>query len=426
VFGDLDGDGMPDCVMRLGNGNSEMQQDPGIPVQLEAFTSYGRSLWRKDICYHDHCYGSADNVPFNVWDMDGDGKAEVITRIQLGDSVYAAILDGMTGTVKNKTPWPEMVSDFQRSSTRIHLSVGYLDGTHPAVITQTGLYENEVLVAYDARLKKLWKFDSFAETNGSGGHKIEVADVDNDGKQEVFDGTTCLNHDGTMRWSIYRQHPDIVSINDFIPDRPGLEVYYVVESNAHAGVYMVDANTGEVIWKINREDDPRWTHAHTGWASDIWDGSPGIECLSNRAGHHDPNLVLFSATGKILAEPLPNYMPVEWDGSHSRELLIGNGDRIGKFDGQKVVETTDVSPNPIPNTSLLMVADLYGDFRDELVLTGQDANGLPEVIVVTATQPISQACLSPAEDLNYRLWLARNMGGGYRSIYYQELQSPAN
>ena len=221
VFGDLDGDGTLDCVIRLGNGNSEMAQDPGVPVQMEAFTSYGRSLWRKDICYHDYCYGSANNVPFNVWDMDGDGKAEIVTRLQCGDSVFVAILDGMTGTVKCKTPWPSMATDFQRSSTRIHLSVGYLDGIHPAVVTQTGLYENEVFVAFDAKLKKLWEFDSFAETNGSGGHKIELADVDNDGKQEVFDGTTCLNHDGTMRWSIYRQHPDIVSIHDFLPTARG-------------------------------------------------------------------------------------------------------------------------------------------------------------------------------------------------------------
>jgi hypothetical protein len=220
VFGDLDGDGTLDCVIRLDNGNHEMSQDPGLPVQLEAFTSYGRSLWRKDLCYHDHCYGSANNVPFNVWDMDGDGKAEVITRLQIGDEVYVAILDGMTGQVKYKTKWPDMVSDFAKSSTRIHLSIAYLDGKHPAVVTQTGLYENEVLVAYDNQLKELWRFNSFAETSGSGGHKIEVADVDGDGCQEVFDGTTCLNHDGTVRWSIYRQHPDIVSIHDYLPERP--------------------------------------------------------------------------------------------------------------------------------------------------------------------------------------------------------------
>jgi len=422
VFGDLDGDGAMDCVIRLGNGNYEMTQDPGVPVQLEAFSSYGRSLWRKDICYHDHCYGSANNVPFNIWDMDDDGKADVITRIQLGDSVFVAILDGMTGAVKHKTPWPEMATDLQRSSTRIHLSVGYLDGIHPSVITQTGLYENEVFVAYDAKLKKLWEFDSFAETNGSGGHKIEVADVDNDGKQEVFDGTTCLNHDGTMRWSIYRQHPDIVTINDFLPNRPGLEVYYVVESNAHAGVYMVDANTGDIIWKINREDDPRWTHGHVGWASDIWEGSPGIECLASRGGHGDANLVLFSATGKILAEPFLRYNPVEWDGSPARELLFGNGNRIGKFDGQKVTEIENIHPNQIPNSSLLMVADLYGDFRDELVLTRQNENGIPEVMVVTATQPVGKTYITPTENRNYCLWLAHNMGGGYPSVYYQELQ----
>ena len=425
VFGDLDGDGTMDCVIRLGNGNYEMTQDPGIPVQMEAFSSYGRSLWRKDICYHDHCYGSANNAPFNVWDMDGDGKADVITRIQLGDSVFVAILDGMTGTVKHKTPWPEMATDFQRSSTRIHLSIACLDGIHPAVVTQTGLYENEVFVAYDSELRKLWQFDSFAETNGSGGHKIEIADVDGDGKQEVFDGTTCLNHDGTMRWSIYRQHPDIVTINDFLPDRPGLEVYYVVESNAHAGAYMVDANSGEVIWKVNREDDPRWTHGHIGYASDIWEGSPGIECLASRAGHGDIKLVLFSAAGKIITEPFPRHTPVEWDGSPTRELLIGNGSKIGKFDGEGVVEIGNINPNPITKSSLLMVADLYGDFRDELIITRSNDNGMPEVLVVTATQPIDKAYITPTETRDYRMWLAHNMGGGYPSVYYQELKTPS-
>lgn len=424
VFGDLDGDGTMDCVIRLGNGNYEMRQDPGVPVQLEAFSSYGRSLWRKAICDHDHCYGSANNVPFNVWDMDGDGKADVITRIQLGDSVFVAILDGMTGTVKHKTPWPDMATDFQRSSTRIHLSIAFLDGIHPAVVTQTGLYENEVFVAYDSTLRKLWQFDSFAETNGSGGHKIEMADVDGDGKQEVFDGTTCLNHDGTMRWSIYRQHPDVVAINDFLPGRPGLEVYYVVESNAHAGAYMVDANSGEVIWKVNREDDPRWTHGHIGYASDIWEGSPGIECLASRAGHGDLKLVLFSAGGKIVAEPFPYHTPVEWDGSPARELLIGNGSQLAKFDGKNVIEIPDVKPNPIPGSSLLMVADLYGDFRDELIITRTGDGGMPEVLVVTATQSIDKAYVTATCNRDYRLWLAHNMGGGYPSVYYQKLQAP--
>jgi outer membrane protein assembly factor BamB len=427
VFGDLDGDGTLDCVIRLDNGNHEMSQDPGLPVQLEAFTSYGRSLWRKDLCYHDHCYGSANNVPFNVWDMDGDGKAEVITRLQIGDEVYVAILDGMTGQVKYKTKWPDMVSDFAKSSTRIHLSIAYLDGKHPAVVTQTGLYENEVLVAYDNQLKELWRFNSFAETSGSGGHKIEVADVDGDGCQEVFDGTTCLNHDGTVRWSIYRQHPDIVSIHDYLPERPGLEVFFIVESSVHAGVYMVDASTGEVIWKVNREDDPRWTHGHEGWSADIWAGSPGMECVSNRAGHDDHNLVLFSADGRVLLEPFPyGFTPLEWDGDPTRELLNLHDHTIGKFDGKTIIPLPEGKLALPPRSEILMTADLYGDFRDEVVVCTTSPEGKKAIAVVTAVHPISSKYITPTDNLDYRLWLARNMGGGYRSVYDQPLKLPRN
>src|SRR4030042_5957553 len=97
----------------LGNARQEMSQEPGVPVHLEAFTSYGRSLWRRDICRHDHCYGSANNVPFNVWDMDNDGRCEVITRLQIGDSVFVAILDELTGNPTYKKKWPDLVRDLQ-------------------------------------------------------------------------------------------------------------------------------------------------------------------------------------------------------------------------------------------------------------------------------------------------------------------------
>jgi rhamnogalacturonan endolyase len=293
------------------------------------------------------------------------------------------------------------------------------------VITQTGLYENEVFAAFGSNLRKLWQFDSFAETNGSGGHKIEVADVDGDGKQEVFDGTTCINHDGTLRWSIYRQHPDIVSIHDYLPDRPGLEVFYIVESSVHAGVYMVDANTGQVIWKVNREDDPRWTHGHTGWTADILDTSAGMECVSNRAGHNDRNLVLFSADGRTLLEPFPvGYTPLEWDGDPTRELLGGRDRKIGNFNGKEIVLIDQGQPDLPQGGQVIMTADLYGDFRDELVLsvTGQD--GDKSIVVVTATNEIDSRYIAAAESLDYRLWVGRNMGGGYRSVYDRPLIEP--
>jgi len=422
IFGDLNGDGTLGCVIRLDNGSREMSQDPGLPIQLEAFTAYGRSLWRKDICTHDHCFGSANNVPFNVWDMDGDGRDEVVCRLQIDDDVYLAILDGLTGKVKSKTPWPEMLSDFQKSSTRIHLSVACLDGRTPAIVTQTGLYENERYVAFDNQLNQLWDFRSAAETSGAGGHKIEVADIDGDGRHEIFAGTNCLNADGTLRWSLYRGHPDKICVHDYIAENPGPEVFYVVESNVHAGVYMVDANTGRVIWKDNREDDPAWSHGHRGWSADFWAESPGIECLSNRRGHGDRNVLLFTAEGRRVMENFPaRYRPVELDGDLTRELLSNNGRVLSNFNGQEPVPVPGIIPNPIPDSRLIMTADLVGDFRDELVLRVRQEDGGYAIAVITSNTEIDGLFVMQTAVPEYALWVARNMGGGYPSIYDQQL-----
>ncbi len=417
VFGDLDGDGILDAVLRLDNGIREMSRDPGVPVELEAFTSYGRSLWRRPLVRHDQCFGNANNVPVVVWDLDHDGKAEVICRLQEGEQTYLAVLDGMSGRVRRKTPWTAMVSDFSRSSTRVHMSVAYLDGQSPAIITQTGLYENEVLDAYSRDLEKLWTYRSFAETNGSGSHHVDVADVDGDGRDEVFNGTMVLNPDGRLRWALYRGHPDIVAVKHVLPGLKTRQVYYVVESSTHAGAYLVDAASGRILWKVNREDDPRWTHGHVGWASDIWEGSPGMELLANRDGHEAKDQVLFAADGKILLNPFPpGWRPVNWTGGPVRDLMRGDGKQIARFDGKAVLPI----PVPGPNESAggcMMVADLAGDYRDEVVCMGRTPEGAAAVLVFTNIEPVSRCEITRTVSREYRLWMARNMGGGYASYF---------
>jgi hypothetical protein len=71
-----------------------------------------------------------------------------------------------------------------------------------------------------------------------------------------------------------------------------------------------------------------------------------------------------------------------------------------------------------------MVADLYGDFRDELVLSVIDEDGGRYIAVVAATHPTEHRYTAATEDRDYRLWIARNMGGGYRSIYDRVLATP--
>jgi hypothetical protein len=105
-------------------------------------------------------------------------------------------------------------------------------------------------------------------------------------------------------------------------------------------------------------------------------------------------------------------------------LLGGQNNKIGNFNGKEVVFTRKDQPDLSENSQVLMVADLYGDFRDELVLsvTGEDQKKF--IAVVTATHPTDRRYVAATENRDYRLWLARNMGGGYRSVYDRPLIKP--
>jgi rhamnogalacturonan endolyase len=417
IFGDLNGDGLLDAVFREDNLIQENRPDPGVPVELEAFASYGKQLWRRPLISHNLSYGNANNAPVLIYDLDGDGRAEVAARVEEGGQVWLAILDGMTGETRKKVKWPAMFTDTAGTSTRIHMSVAYLDGKRPSLITQTGLYENELFHAWDAELRLLWKYESSGATSGSGSHHIDIADVDGDGRDEVFDGTTLLNPDGTLRWSLYRLHPDIVAIKHILGNQDR-QVYYAVESSTHAGAYVVDAKTGKLHWKINREDDPRWGHAHIGWAADIWEGSPGYELLTNTDGHEAKDSFLFSSTGKVLMNPLPgSWRPVNWLGRNARELLSTDGKRLMKFNGSGL-EAAGPAPAP-EGCRVLMAADLWGDYRDEIVCAAT-IDGRMNVLILANTAEAPARGVTRTSSREYRLWLARNMGAGYASYFEWE------
>ena len=70
-----------------------------------------------------------------------------------------------------------------------------------------------------------------------------------------------------------------------------------------------------------------------------------------------------------------------------------------------------------------MAADLCGDFRDELVVIHPVEDGKLAVSVITNTEPVGHKYISKSESLDYRLWLARNGGGGYPTVFYQPLRA---
>src|SRR5690348_381965 len=133
--------------------------------------------------------------------------------------------------------------------------IAYLDGVHPSLVMCRGYYTRTVLAAWDfsnGELKSKWVFDSEKEGKqwgGQGNHNLTVADVDNDGRDEIVYGAMTIDDNGIGLYTTGLGHGDALHVTDLDPSRPGLEVFDIQERFDDAGAHMRDARTGENLWK---------------------------------------------------------------------------------------------------------------------------------------------------------------------------------
>ncbi len=100
-----------------------------------------------------------------------------------------------------------------------------------------------------------------------------------------------------------------------------------------------------------------------------------------------------------------------WDGDPLRELL--NGTRISKWNWEKEVETTlltgaDCSANNGSKATPSLSADIYGDWREEVIWRSEDNQ---ELRLYTTTIPTDLRLPTLMHDPQYRLAVAwQNVG----------------
>ncbi|MEY8353243.1 hypothetical protein AALB39_07750 [Lachnospiraceae bacterium 54-53] len=367
-FGHLTGDGTWQIV--LAQMQKRVSRDAyGFISCLTAIDLDGRVLWQKG-----EPSGQAEqlgkvsaDMPFQVYDIDGDGKDEVIA----GWDFQILILDGETGAVKKAVPTP--LSDdrddtiigipyqtyaFERINPDGIRICNFRGKDRPADILIKDRYCR--VYALDEELNLLWKYKSPTNT----GHCPLPVDVDGDGKDEVLVGYQLLDSDGALLWSYpvtedhtdeivagkwmpgddeghfacvsgtqgffigdfygniiardYIGHAQRVSIANFCPERKGLEIA-VANYWGHQGVIFLYDCYGNPIWEMQNEKN-----------------------------------------GNILA-------PVNWSGDGS-ELILTNGDpeKGGLLNGgglRAVAFPDDGHP-----VLCCEAIDLTGDVRDELVV----------------------------------------------------------
>jgi autotransporter-associated beta strand protein len=420
--GDLDGDGEYDFVVDRTNPSVEARQ------WLQAYKRDGTLLWQMNmgpnsVNHYNITPGSSsigighgDNV--TVYDMDGDGKAEVIVRtangVVFGDGTtlnapndevqYISIIDGMTGVEKARATVPVPSSWATQTHMNGHMGIVYADGMKPSVIWQSSNRNadnsfNDVVTAWDYRNGSLtqrwsWPFTGHTAT----AHQIRLADVDNDAKDEYVDIGLVLKADGSAQINQGTLnevgHGDRFHIADIDPDRPGLETFLIQQNNGTglATVYQA-ADKGAVLkkWYAGGVVD-----VGRGIVGDFDPNSKGCEFFSTQPG-------VFDAKGnQIYAN---NAFPPEaiWWGVPASTLNAELGSSVAsKYLGRQYIATVGSTatspaiswfdPNYPNNQSRIYTiynetapgvyqayggrpqfwGDILGDWREELLCVAND------------------------------------------------------
>ena len=424
---DLDGDGRYDFVVKQPNSNIDPYENYWKPspgsYKLEAYRSDGKFLWRFDLGWaiEQGIWYS----PYVVYDLDGDGRAEVAAKTGEGDPRGAdgrvasgperlTILDGQTGRPVTQTDWPtregfgEGLRGYNYAS-RNQLCVAYLDGRSPSLIVNRGTYNLIKLVAYQLRGGKLveqWRWDNAQAGKtwqGQGAHWMHAADVDGDGRDEIVLGSAVIDDDGKPLWTTGLGHPDHCYVGDLDPLRPGLEIYYGIEARQPKanGMCMVEAATGKVLWGLQRPT----RHVHSaGLCSDIDPAHPGSECYSADTDEKKAFAfgVLHSAQGRIIAEEnLGGFGPrvAYWDADPQRELVQSG--KVLKYKGETLTKIEG---------DYVATADVLGDWREEIITT---VPGEMRIYVSTLPAADRRPCLM--QDPLYRMDVVVGAMGYYQA-----------
>lgn len=448
--GDLDGDGEYEIVVKWDPSNAKDNSQAGLTgnVFLDAYKLNGKRLWRIDL--GRNIRAGAHYTQFIVYDLDGDGKAEVACKTADGTisgtgqvigngsadwrdltpnpasgrigyvlhgPEFLTVFNGQTGAVlatTNYIPGRGKDSDwgdnYGNRVDRFNAAVAYLDGVHPSLIMLRGYYTRTAIVAWDFRDGKLtqrWHFDTrtadlskpdagMANSEHMGNHQVSIGDVDGNGTDEIIFGALCINSDGTKRYTTGLGHGDAFHVSDMDPDHPGLETYgphEVPSLYGNNGSEMHDAKTGAVLWGAsgNAQDVGR------GVAFDIDPRHRGYEAWSSVGG-------LFTCKGQLISNTKPpsTNFGVWWDADPLRELLDRN--HIDKWDwntgtAKRLLTATECTSNNGTKATPALSADILGDWREEVIWRTNDSTALH---IYTTTIPATNRMYTLMHDRMYR------------------------
>lgn len=328
---------------------------------------------------------------------------------------------------------------------RFLAGVAYLDGCKPYALFARGYYTRAAMAAYSwdgQELKEIWYTDSgwvtmnnpfrdtlhlqdgrnpeFGSLAKQGAHALSTADVDGDGCQEIIYGSATIDQDGSLLYSSggilpegsaapgeYAKlgHGDALHVAVVDPGREGLQIYMVHEEGIHApyGYTLRDAATGEVLYGAFAKED-----VGRGMIGKVEPEVPGLQtwCSESHLAH-EPSRGLRSAKGEKLDERAPGTnMSIKWAADMTTQFISGTFDEpvaIEDWKRGRLLTAEGTRSNNGTKGNPCLVADLFGDWREELVVRTEDSTAIR---IYMSTELTDRKLYTLMHDPQYRTGVA--------------------
>lgn len=364
--------------------NQDNQRDfivtkPGI---IAVYDNTGQQLWVKSINLQLTPKAEAEGLPglhapgVQAGDINGDGKTELLF---LTTDNQLQIFEGASGKTLKKI----QLKSPQGTAQWEHLVIANFEGTgdRDLLLQATNAKDYRMgryLAAYSINAllnsnnpQPLWTRDDFVANAHNG---VRVADIDGDSLDEVLGGT-IISAQGEILFKIpLKGHIDSLFVADVRPDLPGLEVL-ALEEGGENRVFLYNSN--QLIWETHYQNQEPQNAA----IGDFDLNRPGLEIWCRSRYNTNQKPFIFDAQGQLISnyemsEVAPRgwtnkgvevIVPLHWTGEPQQVAVAKERHKSGDVGIFNPITGEFIERFP-QKTDRLYVADVSGDWREELII----------------------------------------------------------